>query len=161
MTLNLNFEREGTAVEAGQKKKKRSSSTSRSRGPSCRALPSFPPSQSARIQLPPFQLRPGSLLLFHYRHFNSYLGVCPYNPNRLCAVPVLCWAPLQVIAFANWENRTAGTIASRVGKERLKDLQGADAEALLARRHRVADLYNREMEQWEHEVSSRVVLIRA
>lgn len=63
-----------------------------------------------------------------------------------------------MIAFANWENRTAGTIAARVGKERLKDLQGADAEALLARRHRVADLYNREMEQWENEVPSRALV---
>eukprot|EP00904_Undaria_pinnatifida_P013443 jgi/Undpi1/9229/HiC_scaffold_26.g11687.m1 len=58
----------------------------------------------------------------------------------------------KVIAFANWENKTAGTIASRLGKERLKNLQGADAEELLARRHRVADLYNREMEQWEREI---------
>lgn len=59
----------------------------------------------------------------------------------------------QVIAFADWENKTAGAIASRGGRQRLKELQGADAEALLARRHRVADLYNREMDQWEQEVS--------
>ena len=65
---------------------------------------------------------------------------------------------MQVIAFANWENKTAGTIASRLGKERLKNLQGADAEELLARRHRVADLYNREMEQWEREVLPRAHL---
>lgn len=63
--------------------------------------------------------------------------------------------PPQVIAFANWENKTADAIASRAGGERLRGLEGADAEALLARRHRVADLYNREMEQWEYEVRQR------
>lgn len=59
----------------------------------------------------------------------------------------------QVIAFADWENRTTASIASRVGKERLKVKQEKEAEALLRRRHRVADLYNREMEQWEDEVT--------
>lgn len=59
---------------------------------------------------------------------------------------------LKVIAFANWENKTAGAIASRAGADRVRSLEGADADALLARRRRVADLYNREMEQWEHEV---------
>lgn len=63
---------------------------------------------------------------------------------------------MKVIAFADWENKTAGTIASRASKERLRALEGADTAALLARRHRVADLYNREMEQWEHEVLLRV-----
>ncbi|CAM9443399.1 unnamed protein product [Ectocarpus sp. 12 AP-2014] len=58
----------------------------------------------------------------------------------------------KVIAFANWENKTAGAIASRAGTDRVRSLEGADADALLARRRRVADLYNREMEQWEHEI---------
>lgn len=57
-----------------------------------------------------------------------------------------------MIAFADWENKTAATIASHAGKERLRELESANAETLLARRHAVADLYNREMEQWEHEV---------
>ncbi len=61
----------------------------------------------------------------------------------------------KVIAFANWENKTADAIACRKGGERLRGLEGANAEALLARRHRVADLYNREMEQWEHEVPTQ------
>lgn len=60
------------------------------------------------------------------------------------------WA--QVIAFADWENKTSASIASRVRKDRLKELQGREADELLQRRHRVADLYNREMEQWENEV---------
>lgn len=58
----------------------------------------------------------------------------------------------KVIAFADWENKTAATIASHAGKERLRELESANAETLLARRHAVADLYNREMEQWEHEI---------
>eukprot|EP00752_Nemacystus_decipiens_P010861 g9656.t1 len=58
----------------------------------------------------------------------------------------------KVIAFANWENKTADAIATRAGGERLRSLEGANAEALLARRHQVADLYNREMEQWEYEI---------
>eukprot|EP00903_Cladosiphon_okamuranus_P014745 g13663.t1 len=58
----------------------------------------------------------------------------------------------KVIAFANWENKTADAIASRAGGERLRGLEEANAEALLARRHRVADLYNREMEGWEYEI---------
>lgn len=63
------------------------------------------------------------------------------------------YASTKVIAFANWENKTADAIASRAGGDRLRKLEGDDAEELLARRHRVAELYNREMEQWEYEVS--------
>ncbi|CAM9375951.1 unnamed protein product [Scytosiphon promiscuus] len=58
----------------------------------------------------------------------------------------------KVIAFANWENKTASDIATRASGERLRALEGAGADALLARRRRLADLYNREMEQWEHEI---------
>ena len=112
-----------------------------------RILERFGLSQSASISLPPFEVPPwGSA---------STCNPTIQPPSRRAGV---CWASLQVIAFANWENRTAGNISSRVGKERLKDLQGAKAEALLARRHRVADLYNREMEQWEHEVSPHALL---
>lgn len=59
-----------------------------------------------------------------------------------------------MVAFANWENKTADAIASRAGGERLRSLEGADAEELLARRRRVAELYNQEMEQWEYEVDT-------
>ncbi|CAM9784968.1 unnamed protein product, partial [Hapterophycus canaliculatus] len=58
----------------------------------------------------------------------------------------------KVIAFANWENKTASDIATRASGERLRALEGAGADALLARRRRLADLYNREMAQWEHEI---------
>lgn len=80
-----------------------------------------------------------------------YRKVIHTRRSRVTSI-VFSMPPPQVIAFANWENKTADAIASRAGGERLRGLEGANAEALLARRHRLADLYNREMEQWEHEV---------
>lgn len=84
-------------------------------------------------------MKPSLLATFLLKRFSSF----SFLPRLL---------PFKVIAFANWENKTAGDIATRSSGERLRALEGAGAEALLARRRRLADLYNREMEQWEHEV---------
>ncbi|CAM9314162.1 unnamed protein product [Ascophyllum nodosum] len=61
----------------------------------------------------------------------------------------------KAMHFADWENKTTAVIAYREGKGRMLKKERANSEALLARRRRLADLYNEEMERWEHEVMNR------
>ena len=77
-----------------------------------------------------------------------YPATCPQ-----CVMCPICGDDLiEAMHFADWENKTTAVIAYREGKGRMLKKERANSEALLARRRRLADLYNEEMERWEHEV---------